>query len=70
MEDGRAVLCHPQSSILHPRWQERGLPVAGTVREAFGLKGDASDWQACPYVPENGFGEVAIDCAWQWENAL
>jgi hypothetical protein len=51
-------------------WEERGLPVARTVREAFGLKGDASDWQRCPYVPENGFGEIAADQAWHWERAL
>jgi hypothetical protein len=51
-------------------WQRRGLPVAGTVREVFKLKGDASDWQRCPYVPENGFGEIAVDQAWHWEKAL
>ena len=51
-------------------WQERGLPVADTVRTAFGLTGDSSDWQRCPYVPENGFGEVAVDLAWHWERPL
>ena len=34
------------------------------------LKGDASDWQRCPYVPENGFGEIAVDQDWHWEKAL
>jgi hypothetical protein len=52
------------------RWQRRGLPLAKPVCEAFKLKGDESDWQRCPYVPENGFGEVAVDQAWHWEMAL
>jgi hypothetical protein len=51
-------------------WMQHGLPVAKTVREAFGLKGDASDWQRCPYTPENGFGEIAVNQAWHWEKAI
>jgi hypothetical protein len=51
-------------------WQRTGLPVAKTVRDAFQLKGDASDWHRCPYVPENGFGEIAVDQVWHWERAL
>ena len=51
-------------------WRRSGLPVARKVREHFGLGGDASDWKHCPYVPENGFGEIAVDPAWQWGHIL
>jgi hypothetical protein len=51
-------------------WRRSGLPLARTVCDRFGLRGDAADWQRCPYVPENGFGEIAVDPAWQWEHTL
>lgn len=52
------------------RWLKSGLPVAGKVCEKFGLAGNAQDWQRCPYVPENGFGEIAADLEWHWKEAL
>jgi len=52
------------------RWSECGLPLAETVCKAFGLTGDERDWQRCPYVPQNGFGEIAVDQTWHWEKAI
>ena len=48
-------------------WIRDGLPLATTVRKRFGLAGDAGDWKKCPYVPENGYGEIAVDLEWQWK---
>lgn len=40
----------------------RGLPIPSWARLAHGLVGDPTrDWRACPYLPENGFGEVAVN---------
>ena len=50
-------------------WKTNGLPIAETVCKRFGLAGDASDWKKCPYVPENGFGEIAVDLEWHWKEA-
>lgn len=40
-------------------WLSRGLPLPEWAKETYG-----ESWQTCPFVPENGFGEVAInmDC--------
>jgi hypothetical protein len=50
-------------------WQRDGLPVAKSAREKFGLVGDSTDWSKCPYVPENGYGEIAVDQKWHWQEA-
>ena len=50
-------------------WQRGGLPVAKSVREMFGLVGDSTDWSKCPYVPENGYGEIAVDQESHWQEA-
>jgi hypothetical protein len=40
----------------------RGLPIPAWARTAFGLTGDPkTDWCFCPYLPENGYGEVALN---------
>ncbi len=51
-------------------WLETGLPIGRGVREVFGLSGDASDWEYCPYIPQNGFGEIAVNQALHIELAL
>jgi hypothetical protein len=48
-------------------WVRNGLPLATTVRKRFGLAGNAGDWKKCPYVPENGYGEIAVDQEWHWK---
>lgn len=27
-------------------------------------------WKKCPYVPENGYGEIIVNLDWHWENCL
>ncbi len=40
----------------------RGLPLPAWANAAFGLTGDPrTDWRFCPYLPENGYGEVALN---------
>jgi hypothetical protein len=24
-------------------------------------------WETCPFVPENGYGEIAVNLAWHWK---
>ena len=40
--------------------QAYGLPLPGWVGERYGPD-DGSLWRRCPYLPENGYGEVAIN---------
>ena len=37
-------------------WQEKGLPLPQTVTNEHGKA-----WQDHPYLPENGFGEIAVN---------
>lgn len=44
------------------RWMAEGLPLTPAIRAAYDL-GDApmEAWQYCPYVPESGYGEIAVN---------
>ncbi|WP_298623105.1 hypothetical protein [uncultured Zoogloea sp.] len=41
---------------LLARWQRHGLPLPTKVAAEHG-----SAWQDHPYLPQNGYGEIAID---------
>jgi len=44
------------------RWLRSGLPVAPVIRAFYGLPGDRDQWwKWCPYIPQNGYGEIAIN---------
>ena len=47
-------------------WRRRGLPIPDSVskrleRTIDGTSVSGADWRNCPFVPENGWGEVALD---------
>lgn len=43
-------------------WLGKGLPLPQWARQRFGRKvSDEDMWQHCPYLPENGFGEVVVN---------
>jgi hypothetical protein len=50
-------------------WLLHGLPVAKSVCKELGLSGNHTDWSKCPYIPENGYGEIAVDLKWHWKEA-
>ena len=45
------------------RWLNRGIEVTKAVRRFYGLEGvpEQQLWMQCPYLPENGFGEIEVD---------
>lgn len=50
-------------------WQSRGLGLGKKVVDAYDLpKEEFERWKRCPYVPENGFGEIAVNEHRAWEN--
>jgi hypothetical protein len=51
-------------------WESEGLPVAKAVRTKLNMAGNANDWDKCPYIPQNGYGEIAVDLDWHWKEAL
>lgn len=41
-------------------WLRGGLRVPAEALAAYGLQNDPGLWQYCPYLPQNGYGEIAI----------
>jgi hypothetical protein len=49
---GSVFVLNGVSETMLDQWRRCGLPLPG-----------ACDWETCPFVPENGFGEIRIDDA-------
>ncbi|HID99177.1 MAG TPA: hypothetical protein EYP59_02665 [Thiotrichaceae bacterium] len=41
-------------------WFEHGLPLPDWAKTEY-LSDDKSDWSSCPYLPQNGYGEIAVN---------
>lgn len=46
-----------------------GLPLPSNIKDKLTQQSFSNEtmWQACPFVRENGFGEVAINMEWHWQ---
>lgn len=43
-------------------WLRMGLPLSASVRQFYDIPDDLADqWKHCPYLPENGYGEIAVN---------
>lgn len=49
------------------KWLEGGLDLPQWAKERFGT---AETWKTCPFVPQNGFGEIAVNLNWHWDRRL
>lgn len=48
--------------LVIEKWLQHGLPLKRAVLEYYRLGSDPSTfWQSCPYIPENGFGEITVN---------
>jgi hypothetical protein len=52
------------------RWLRDGLPIPGGAARFYGLNNSPADWAECPYIRENGFGEIAVNHEVHWERRL
>ena len=44
------------------QWRKKGLPLTASVRGFYGIPDAADDqWKHCPYLPENGYGEIVAN---------
>lgn len=64
-EAGSVFVLEPQKGSeaaaeeLLIEWRRHGLPLAAWTQDAYGLSLDPrEDWRRCPYLPENGYGEI------------
>ena len=52
------------------RWARKGLPLAASVRAFYAIPDEwDQQWRHCPYLPENGYGEVAVNQAYPYPEA-
>jgi hypothetical protein len=47
------------------RWENLGLDLPAWAIQEYGQY-DRELWQNCPFVPENGYGEVVVNLDWHW----
>lgn len=44
------------------KWLEHGVPVKEDVCTYYNIPPDADQqWQVCPFIPQNGYGEIAVN---------
>lgn len=55
--------------MLLTRWLSGGLPLPKWALAEYGQYNRAL-WKNCPFVPENGYGEVTVNLAWHWERRI
>lgn len=55
---------------LLAEWQTGGLPIPGWALSRYGENIDAEIWQTCPFVPTNGYGEIAVNLDCHWDKKL
>lgn len=48
-------------------WKTSGLDAPNWAKELYGKRGEKLNWENCPYVPENGYGEIKVNLRWHWK---
>lgn len=43
------------------KWLARGLPLPKWCHQDYDDSGSGATWRTCPFMPENGFGEIAVN---------
>ncbi len=51
-------------------FSQRGLPLPSNITNLISSDPDFDYWKKCPFVPENGYGEIRINMAWHWTQLL
>lgn len=49
-------------------WSRRGIPVGDHLTDVYGFDSLDDDelWKQCPYIPQNGYGEIRVNQALHW----
>ena len=51
-----------KAALLLKQWQQHGLPNAAWLAKRYATDSKPL-WQGCPYIRENGYGEIMVDLA-------
>ena len=51
----------PDAATCVGKWRSRGLPLDPSAQSFYSLDPDRPLWEQCPFLSENGYGEVAVN---------
>lgn len=53
------------------KWYESGFPLPQWAVERYSRNGNnnGNNWQNCPFIPQNGYGEIAVNLQVHWDKA-
>lgn len=51
------------------RWVQNGLPLPAWAEAKYG-QFDRETWENCPFVAQNGYGEVSVNLHWHWDKQI
>lgn len=60
------VVNEVNATNLLTRWKALGLPLPMWALAEYGQY-NRELWENCPFIPENGYGEIAVNLTWHWE---
>jgi len=63
------VVDEERATRLLTRWLAGGLSLPQWALAEYGQYKRAL-WETCPFVPENGYGEIAVNLDWHWEKRI
>ena len=50
------------SKRLVEEWSREGLPISASACQWYEIDKDQNgQWRTCPYIPQNGYGEIAVN---------
>jgi hypothetical protein len=60
--------CEAQAEQQIRKWLACGLPLPAWAVDRYARNAQAKDrWRYCPFLPENGYGEIAINLGIHWQ---
>jgi hypothetical protein len=62
------ILDEAKAKSILRKYKQDGLRLPPDI--AARIPDKAAQWKSCPFVPENGYGEIAVNMAWHWNRLL
>ncbi|MDD1762120.1 MAG: hypothetical protein LUQ59_07785 [Methanothrix sp.] len=63
------VVDEVKAPVVLTQWLSGGLPLPKWALAEYG-RYNRTIWKNCPFIPENGYGEVTVNLAWHWEKRI
>lgn len=63
------VVDKEKAIALLTRWVGGGLQLPKWALNEYGQYNHAI-WKNCPFIPENGYGEIAVNLDWHWDHRI